>query len=219
MGTRSKLIFVMLRNLLLVGAVVGLVFLFYQFGSISSLRENMVRLANYFGVESISLHQDSISTNVYQFQFENTVENAEERALLPLYKTINAITQQELANNTRHYEVDPGQLISWTRSHGDNYSSKYSALDQITKDNVTKLKVAWVLNTENFGEWKTNVETNPIVANGLIYFATTQNYIVAVDVKTGIIKWSYKCDSVPARRGLVWWKGTNGDSQIFFPLN
>ena len=26
-----------------------------------------------------------------------------------------------------------------------------------------------------------------------------------------------KCDTIPARRGLVWWKGTNGDSQIFFP--
>jgi quinoprotein glucose dehydrogenase len=217
MVTRCKLLFLTLRKLLLVGAVVGVIFLFYQFGSISNLREDMLKVVNYFGVESISLHRHSISANVYQFQFEDTVENSEERALLPLYKTISAITQQELAKKTRHYEVDPGQFISWTRSHGDNYSSKYSTLDQITKDNVTKLEVAWSLNTDNFGEWKTNVESNPIVANGLMYFATPQNYIVAVDVKTGILKWSYKCDSVPARRGLVWWKGTNSNSQIFFP--
>jgi len=217
MVTRSNLLFVTQRNLLLAGAVVGLVFLFYQFGPISSLREDVLRVANYFGLDPTSLHRASISTNVYQFQFDNTVESAEERALLPLYKTISAIKQRELAKNAKHYEVDPGQFISWTRSHGDGYSSKYSTLDQITKDNVAKLELAWTLSTESFGEWKTNVESNPIVANGLIFFPTAQNYIVAADVKTGLIKWAYKCDSVPARRGLVWWEGVNGDSRIFFP--
>ena len=43
--------------------------------------------------------------------------------------------------------VGKDQNDHWTRSHGDNGSTKYSALDQIDRSNVAELEVAWIFDS------------------------------------------------------------------------
>lgn len=72
--------------------------------------------------------------------------------------------------------------------YGRNYQAwRYSPLTQITRDNVGQLQTAWTLNTgmhEGF-------EATPIVVDGVMYFSTPWNHILAVDAATGKQHWRY----------------------------
>src|SRR5208283_938885 len=65
----------------------------------------------------------------------------------------------------------PGQQSDWLRAHGDNASSGYSALCQITKQNVKRLKLAWTYHSGDAKPSLNNpgVECNPVVVDGVMY--------------------------------------------------
>jgi quinoprotein glucose dehydrogenase len=75
----------------------------------------------------------------------------------------------------------------WRTYGGEEGSTRYSPLDQVTRDNVKDLKVAWTWKSDNFGpspEFKS--ETTPIMVNGVLYFtAGTRRAVVAADAGTG----------------------------------
>jgi glucose dehydrogenase len=75
------------------------------------------------------------------------VEDAVERAKLPLYQIIPAAKPEELtsANGCPKRET----YLTWYRSHGDNGGTRYSALDQINRQNVTNLEVAWMYHSRD----------------------------------------------------------------------
>ena len=59
----------------------------------------------------------------------------------------------------------------WKVWGGDPGSTRYSPLDQINRDNVKNLKIAWIWRGDNFGsgpEYKN--ETTPLMVNGVLYF-------------------------------------------------
>ncbi|PAW91048.1 MAG: hypothetical protein B9S33_00990, partial [Pedosphaera sp. Tous-C6FEB] len=69
------------------------------------------------------------------------VEDAAARAKLPLYQTIPAARADEL---TPHNGLPKAETFrTWTRSHGDGGSSRFSALTQINRSNVKNLQPAW----------------------------------------------------------------------------
>ena len=90
-------------------------------------------------------------------------ETPSEQAL-PETRTIEGIFD-ELPDTPRdRYRAlgpDPEQFERWTRSHGDDYSSKYSSLDQIDTSNVADLELAWSVDTSVAGKpdggWRFNV--------------------------------------------------------------
>ena len=45
----------------------------------------------------------------------------------------------------------PSAPVDWKTYGGDLASTRYSPLDQINKDNFSKLKIAWRVNTNAFG--------------------------------------------------------------------
>src|SRR4051812_7933227 len=62
---------------------------------------------------------------------------------------------------------------NWIDYAGDNTKSRYSTLEQINKQNVGQLKVAWTYRSGDFSqELKTTLECNPIVVNGIVYAST-----------------------------------------------
>ncbi|WP_263409059.1 pyrroloquinoline quinone-dependent dehydrogenase [Terriglobus tenax] len=88
------------------------------------------------------------------------------------------------------------QTVDWPYYGGDQGGMKYSALTQVTKQNVSSLKLAW--------EWKTGekdlkeygvkpgvFEVTPLVVEGTMYLVTPYNKVVALDPVTGKEKWSY----------------------------
>jgi quinoprotein glucose dehydrogenase len=84
----------------------------------------------------------------------------------------------------------------WPHWGGDLGSSKYSALDQINRDNVKNLRVAWRWKSENFGPRpQSNMEATPLMIGGVLY--TTAGFrpnVVAIDAATGETLWTYRLD-------------------------
>ncbi len=74
-------------------------------------------------------------------------------------------------------------------SYGGNYAAhRFSALDQINRDNVKQLKPAWMFHT---GELRGGLNATPIVVDGVVYLMGPMNRIFAIDGATGEKIWSY----------------------------
>jgi PQQ-dependent dehydrogenase (methanol/ethanol family) len=87
----------------------------------------------------------------------------------------------------------PPQAGDWLTYNGDDSGNRYSALKQITTENVGSLRVKWVFPIQHFG-----LETTPIAADGVLY-VTGPNQVFALDALTGAALWQY---SRPQSRDL-----------------
>src|SRR5258707_203654 len=76
----------------------------------------------------------------------------------------------------------PSKDTEWKVYWGDNKSSKYSPLDQINKDNVKDLKIAWRWKSLNLGpKADFNWEATPIMVGGVMYVtAGSRRDVVAI---------------------------------------
>ena len=77
----------------------------------------------------------------------------------------------------------PGEWLTWRRTLD---GQGYSPLNQITRENVKSLRLAW--------EWAMTdgaSQTTPLVHDGVMYLANPDNLIQALDAKTGEIIWEY----------------------------
>lgn len=86
---------------------------------------------------------------------------------------------------------------SWLTYNGSYLSQRYSRLEQIDRANVDELELRWLLQNQTFGAW----QSNPIVADGVMYLTERPNSIMAVDPVTGRVFWKYV--HTPADNALV----------------
>lgn len=100
---------------------------------------------------------------------------------------------------------DPADWPSYGRDAG---GTKYSPLDQINTKNVGKLTRAWTYRT---GDPAATWEETPIVVGGVMYFATKNNRVIALNPETGKEIWIFdpkSPQSLPtAHRGVSYWPG------------
>ncbi len=113
----------------------------------------------------------------------------------------------------------------WGFYGGDAFGQHYSSLDQIKRENVANLTVAWTYRTGELGEGfarssKLTFEATPVLAFGLLYLETATNIVIALDPETGIQKWRYdpRIDrkrrySDVAGRGVSIWEDTDSKAQ------
>jgi len=73
----------------------------------------------------------------------------------------------------------------WLIVRGNYQAWSYSALSQITNQNVGDLRLAWVWAMNEGGA----SEPTPIVHNGIIYLSNTSNTVQALDGRTGDLIW------------------------------
>jgi quinoprotein glucose dehydrogenase len=116
----------------------------------------------------------------------------------------------------------------WPMYTADLRGSKYSPLDQIGANNFSKLEVAWRFKTDNLGPRPENkLEGTPIMVKGTVYAtAGTRRAVVALDGKTGEMKWMYAMNEgeratrwAPRQlsgRGLSYWTDGRGDERILY---
>ncbi len=72
--------------------------------------------------------------------------------------------------------------------YGGNYESwRFSPLTDINRENVKKLRVAWMFQTGI----PTQFETSPVIADGMMYITTSYNHVFALDAVTGDPLWKY----------------------------
>jgi quinoprotein glucose dehydrogenase len=105
----------------------------------------------------------------------------------------------------------------WRAYRGEPGSTGYSALDQITRDNVKNLQVAWTWKFDNFGSGAGETvatETTPLMVNGVLYFtAGARRTVVAARAAPGETLWTWRpdegrrCDEAPRKvhRGVAYW--------------
>ncbi|MBI4484619.1 MAG: pyrroloquinoline quinone-dependent dehydrogenase [Acidobacteria bacterium] len=113
----------------------------------------------------------------------------------------------------------------WRATGGDAGQTRYSPLDQITRDNVGQLRVAWIFRMDNFSSPpEARSQTSPIMANGRLFFtAGATRAVVAANPGTGEILWVWKNDEgaraqrAPRRgsgRGVAYWSDGR-DERVF----
>ncbi len=76
---------------------------------------------------------------------------------------------------------------NWLTYAGSYKSQRYTALDQINRQNVTQLRPLWVYQIRQAGI----IETSPIVVDGVMYMTEPPSTVTALDVRTGRPLWSY----------------------------
>src|SRR5437762_13821047 len=100
----------------------------------------------------------------------------------------------------------------WRAYAGEIGSTRYSPIEQINRDNVKNLQIAWGWKFDNYGA--PNSETTPIMVNGVLYFTVgPRRTIVAVDPGSGETLWVYRPDEGPRSdqaprkitRGVAFW--------------
>ena len=85
----------------------------------------------------------------------------------------------------RNADQEPG---SWLTYSGAYHGQRFSKLDQISTGNVADLRPVWVYQVEGSGE----IETTPLVADGVMYVTELEARVTALDVRTGRPLWTYQ---------------------------
>jgi alcohol dehydrogenase (cytochrome c) len=92
---------------------------------------------------------------------------------------------------------------SWTTYNGDLSGRRFSTLDQINKDNVRSLTLAWAFPTHGAA-----IKGTPLAINGILYF-TAPDHVWAVDAQTGQQVWTHNRPSEGnhiGQRGVAFYK-------------
>ena len=118
------------------------------------------------------------------------------------------------------------QAGEWRYYGGDLGSTKYSPLDQIDRDNVADLEIAWRWKTDNFGPRQdVYYQATPLMIGGVLYTtAGWRRNVVAIDGASGETLWMYRYDEgergqvAPVRsssgRGVAYWTDGEGDERV-----
>lgn len=80
----------------------------------------------------------------------------------------------------------------WSTHGGDYFNRRFSELDQINLDSIKDLKPEWVTSLGSSLEMKFSGEATPIVVDGVMYIATAENDVLALDARTGQKIWEYR---------------------------
>jgi alcohol dehydrogenase (cytochrome c) len=84
----------------------------------------------------------------------------------------------------------PGDWLNWRRT--DN-AWGYSPLEQINRQNVGELQLAWSWAMDDTGAQ----EATPLVYDGIMYLPNPRGVIQAIDAATGDLIWEYRPDATP----------------------
>ena len=101
----------------------------------------------------------------------------------------------------------------WTANGHDAFGTRYSPLAQITRENVSRLTVAWTYHTGDAAQSDdhTRFEATPLMVDGTLYLSTPLGRVIALDPSTGKERWRHDGHAVrgdwgdPANRGVSEW--------------
>lgn len=100
--------------------------------------------------------------------------------------------------------AEPG---NWLTNLGTYDGHRFSTLNQINDQNVSKLRPGWIYQQAGTEKW----EVTPIVVDGVMFISERPNIVTALDARTGRPLWNYRRplpDDVPvccgrANRGVA----------------
>ena len=80
--------------------------------------------------------------------------------------------------------------VNWPNVGNDKGGMRYSTLDQINRQTVSDLKVAWTYHTGDAGEG-TTIECTPLGIDGVMYITTVRTKVLALDASNGSKIWEF----------------------------
>lgn len=107
------------------------------------------------------------------------------------------------------------QSVDWPSYGGDLANSKYSPLDQINRDTIQDLEIAWVWNSPDdvikaqAGLALDHFKATPLIIDGVLYVRMS-NIAEAIDAETGATLWGYNPESYRAGRPASYGFTTRG---------
>jgi len=106
----------------------------------------------------------------------------------------------------------------WPHYGGSQSAWRYSALDQVNTGNVKNLTPVWIFQTGDYAE---NLQSTPIVVDGVMYIITPRAQVFALDAAAGRVLWQYKYPTPrPGRPGGMTFMQNRGvavaDGKVFF---
>ncbi len=120
------------------------------------------------------------------------------QATIPAQVT-GAAPPAEAASDWRYYGRDPG-------------GSRYAPVDQINRENVDDLKVAWTFRTGEARHRGSQDQNTPVQVGDTLYVCTPTNVVIALDADTGREKWRHDPKVKPLFwnrcRGVGYWDGS-----------
>lgn len=122
----------------------------------------------------------------------------------------------------------------WPVYAADNGATKYSPLDQINRENVARLRIAWTWTSADAAIQReqsdnpqiaraTYFQCTPVMVDGVLYVSTSLSQAAAVDAATGETLWvfnpeSWKVGRPPnlgyINRGVAYWEDGN-DKRVY----
>lgn len=103
------------------------------------------------------------------------------------------------ASDWRYYGRDPG-------------GARYAPIDQINRENVDELKVAWTFRTGEKRHPGSQDQNTPVQVGDTLYVCTPTNVVIALDADSGKEKWRHDPKVKPRFwnrcRGVGYWDGT-----------
>ncbi|MEK7254541.1 MAG: PQQ-binding-like beta-propeller repeat protein [Bacteroidota bacterium] len=109
---------------------------------------------------------------------------------------------------------DDPDNTNWSAYLGDKSSSHFSRLNQINRENVAQLQVAWMYNCggADTAKNRSQIQCNPLVINGILYGTTPKLEVFALDAATGQERWKFNPKEggvLAVNRGLAWWESSS----------
>lgn len=103
-----------------------------------------------------------------------------------LYGNMSTVTQ-DLLNRAA------GDGNNFLHTNGNYEQTRYYPNRQINRDNVAKLRPAWMFQLDV----RESLETTPIVVNGVMYVTTAFDHVFALDARTGKQLWAFAHEMGP----------------------
>lgn len=109
-----------------------------------------------------------------------------------------------------------GGAVEWSSYGRDPGGERHAPLEQITRENVGRLTVAWTFNTgEDMKAARGRdpaLETTPLMVDGTLFISTPRGRVIALDPETGTERWRFDPQVDPslgfgdfASRGVSTW--------------
>lgn len=109
----------------------------------------------------------------------------------------------------------------WRVYGGDGGHTQYTGLDQIDRQNVSTLHVAWRWEAESAGRAVLDFQSTPLMIGRTLYTTTGESEVAAIDATSGKTIWRYTPPARPegpppigSGRGVAYW--TDGEVERIF---
>lgn len=110
--------------------------------------------------------------------------------------------------------------VDWNSYLGDPKAGHYSPLTQINRSNVSALREVWRYESENLTEGEvTQIQTNPLVIDGVLYGVSPTLAVFALDARNGQALWRFETPRAFSlmpnpNRGLAYWSDGHGEARL-----